>query len=785
MPYNSGRLRIFGVDANWAQEGPYPPESLAMYEVDIRNAFASIYNGGMGFGATLLSRLATGGNTIRVNGVGFPFVGSNPASAGIIGQSYFGATPYTISTLNINWERANDLFWFNSSGTLVRADRRLIIAHELSHLADTTQYDPLDSTSIGRSDPDPSATEAAMNGANFDFDGRAVREQNRVARDIGLTEQIRVSYGAAQYVPPGQLPRGFAVNVSYTDGQTIDVVRFGLPIGPNVIDHSLRTASSPNGLRDLIFGGVGNDEIYAGLGNDFVYGGSGNDRIDGGSGNDMLYGDDRFFEVQPLQGGQPVGTGNDLIFGGDGNDRIYGGHGNDELLGESGADFIVGGSGNDLILGGANADTIYGDFDIGEADIALPSFTYDDDIRGGDGNDYINGQVGNDTIDGGAGADTLIGDEGNDTINGGTGADRIFGDAGDDILYGDDANDVIFGAAGSDVLFGGAGSDELHGGDEGDTLSGDSGNDELFGDAGDDYLIGGAGNDILHSGAGLLNNLDGGTGSDRLIFDEGGSGTANGGIGGDTLIGNGTGTILNGDAGSDTIYAYGHDIANGGSWDDIIYGHGDGSILQGGDGDDIIHAYNGDIAIGGAGNDSFYIYTDRLTRDGPVGPTGSANRVLILGFDPGDRLYVDGILYDGVRQLNLDGGFESSYPGISGASFSSLFGPGVGGNALTGRLSVFLGGPGATAQVDIAGYQPYEGGMSFTIAYNWAVRWTGSDYEYETFFTDGFYMGPINYDATRELGGPPPIYTPFDFQEWAPAIPTNIENYEQLIPLLG
>jgi hypothetical protein len=217
----------------------------------------------------------------------------------------------------------------------------------------------------------------------------------------------------------------------------------------------------------------------------------------------------------------------------------------------------------------------------------------------------------------------------------------------------------------------------------------------------------------------------------------------------------------------------------------VIYGHGDGSILQGGDGDDIIHAYNGDIAIGGAGNDSFYIYTDRLTRDGPVGPTGSANRVLILGFDPGDRLYVDGVLYDGVRQLNLDGGFESSYPGISGASFSSLFGPGIGGNALTGRLSVFLGGPGATTQVDIAGYQPYEGGISFTIAYNWAVRWTGSDYEYETFFTDGFYMGPINYDATRELGGPPPIYTPFDFQEWAPAIPTNIENYEQLIPLLG
>lgn len=96
-------------------------------------------------------------------------------------------------------------------------------------------------------------------------------------------------------------------------------------------------------------------------------------------------------------------------------------------------------------------------------------------------------------------------------------------------------NASLLNANGSPNLFEGDGA--------GNTLTGTAGNDRLYGYAGSDTLDGGAGNDLLRGGAGA-DRLLGGIGNDTLIFDaldaliDGGAGT-------DTLfIDRGTGPVL-------------------------------------------------------------------------------------------------------------------------------------------------------------------------------------------------------------------------------------------------
>jgi len=104
--------------------------------------------------------------------------------------------------------------------------------------------------------------------------------------------------------------------------------------------------SSPNDLRDVIFGGAGNDRVDAGAGNDEVFGQDGNDTIAGGAGVNTLQG----------QEGDDVITGSnfsDLIFGNAGDDFVNGGFGSDRINGGTGADrfFHVGdlGHGSDWV----------------------------------------------------------------------------------------------------------------------------------------------------------------------------------------------------------------------------------------------------------------------------------------------------------------------------------------------------------------------------------------------------------------------------------------------------
>ncbi len=119
--------------------------------------------------------------------------------------------------------------------------------------------------------------------------------------------------------------RGFGGNDTLRGGEGADTLNGGDG------DDLLVGGDTTSDLRDVIFGGAGNDSVDAGHGNDLVYGGDGNDTVEGGFGVDTIEG----------QAGDDVLTGSafsDLVFGGDGSDFINGGFGSDRVNGGAGAD---------------------------------------------------------------------------------------------------------------------------------------------------------------------------------------------------------------------------------------------------------------------------------------------------------------------------------------------------------------------------------------------------------------------------------------------------------------
>lgn len=275
------------------------------------------------------------------------------------------------------------------------------------------------------------------------------------------------------------------------------------------------------------------------------------------------------------------GEGGDIVAAGSGNDLVSGGEGDDDLFGMGGADVVWGGAGKDLIFGDAQDllrvdETEY--LDGPDAWGARMDQQGDDALDGGQGDDLVFGQGGNDNLFGGEGNDSLYGDwsstygishtyDGADVVEAGDGDDTAVGGGGSDLLYGGSGNDYVYGDAagttdadpdrdGSDTLFGDDGDDQIVGGGAADTLYGGDGADRVFGDHdnlsivpiakhADDYVDGGSGTDTLVGGGGA-DWLIGGEGSDEL----------NGGEGSDTLVGGAGTDILDGGAGDDT-YMFG------------------------------------------------------------------------------------------------------------------------------------------------------------------------------------------------------------------------------------
>ncbi|MDD5405765.1 MAG: hypothetical protein PHE73_02345 [Sulfurovaceae bacterium] len=76
------------------------------------------------------------------------------------------------------------------------------------------------------------------------------------------------------------------------------------------------------------------------------------------------------------------------------------------------------------------------------------------------------------------------------------------GSSADDYIFGFKGNDTLFGVVGDDILDGDVGTDTLHGGDGNDILNGGDGIDLLYGDTGDDQIVYDASDSIIDGGAG-------------------------------------------------------------------------------------------------------------------------------------------------------------------------------------------------------------------------------------------------------------------------------------------
>ena len=110
-------------------------------------------------------------------------------------------------------------------------------------------------------------------------------------------------------------------------------------------------------LGENIYGGADNDSLFGNGENDWMSGGDGQDTLYGGTGTDTLNGDagDDF-----LYGGSAETDLRDVIYGGGGNDWADGGAGNDEISGGSGRDTLVGGLGSDTLIGNEDNDLLSG-----------------------------------------------------------------------------------------------------------------------------------------------------------------------------------------------------------------------------------------------------------------------------------------------------------------------------------------------------------------------------------------------------------------------------------------
>ena len=207
-------------------------------------------------------------------------------------------------------------------------------------------------------------------------------------------------------------------------------------------------------------------------------------------------------------------------------------------------------------------------------------------------------------------------------------ADNQTGDH-DDVIFGQGGNDTIHAGLGDDLAYGGTGDDLIVGGAGNDTLDGGAGDDQLQGGAGDDLMRGGAGNDsfVVIGGDGV-DTLHGGAGTDSLVFgsvDGGGvdvqfTGDGAGGYG--FMTGDGSGTFtgmetVNLTGGADNLDASatgtgllvsggnGDDTLTGGSGDDSLYGGWGDDSLSGGAGNDRIEGEDGnDDLSGGGGSDT-------------------------------------------------------------------------------------------------------------------------------------------------------------------------------------
>ncbi|HEY1382268.1 MAG TPA: cadherin domain-containing protein, partial [Dongiaceae bacterium] len=224
-------------------------------------------------------------------------------------------------------------------------------------------------------------------------------------------------------------------NDTYIVNATGDLIVEAPTQGTDLVKATVAVYTLAANVENLTFVGAGN---FVGTGNglkNVVTGGVGNDELSGAGGNDTLYGSD----------------GTDTLYGGASNDKLYGGDDDDVLKGDDGRDYLYGGLGSDFLDGGTSIDQMVGG--VGD-DTYVVNNTADKVLeQSGEGTDTVQSCV---TYTLGSNVENL-------TL---TGASALNGTANSDSnkLMGNGAANVLSGGSGDDSLDGGAGNDTLVGG---------------------------------------------------------------------------------------------------------------------------------------------------------------------------------------------------------------------------------------------------------------------------------------------------------------------------------
>jgi Ca2+-binding RTX toxin-like protein len=160
---------------------------------------------------------------------------------------------------------------------------------------------------------------------------------------------------------------------------------------------------------DRIAGGNDNDTFWGGPGSDVIEGQGGDDIALGGDGNDILTDLDGADVLKGGPGNDAIdtGVGDDIMMGGDGQDFINGGQNDNESFAGEGNDFVIDGQGAGVVFGDGGDDWIQGGAgqDLLQGDHSAPFF--DDPAEPAPGNDVFVGQVGENDYDAEGGDDIM------------------------------------------------------------------------------------------------------------------------------------------------------------------------------------------------------------------------------------------------------------------------------------------------------------------------------------------------------------------------------------------
>ncbi|KZK81756.1 Bifunctional hemolysin/adenylate cyclase precursor [Pseudovibrio sp. W64] len=416
---------------------------------------------------------------------------------------------------------------------------------------------------------------------------------------------------------------------------------------------------------NILWGYGGDDALYGGEGRDYLFGGAGADHLDGGTGSDIAYyhasdagvtinlaegtaiggyaTGDVLVNIESIEGSHYddvlIGdSNNNALYAQNGLDRLYGGEGDDTLNAYgSGADYLDGGEGEDAVRyrwSHAAVTVNLSDQSQNAGDAAGDEYISIENVIGTDSySDTLIGNAGDNKLWGLGGDDALFGGEGNDSLYGGAGADHLDGGNGSDLVdYSESDAGVTINLA-EDTASGGYATGDIlvsietiGGSHHDDLLIGDSNHNSLYARSGIDRLYGGKGNDTLNAYGLGADYLDGGEGTDTVRYywsktavtvnladqsQNAGDAAGDEYISIENIMGTDAhGDVLTGDAGDNSIWAYGgDDQLNGGRGNDVLTG-GSGSDTFVFSGDDFGNDVITDFVVGGGSDDVVRLDSD-------------------------------------------------------------------------------------------------------------------------------------------------------------------------------